>query len=271
MEHLCTYRDSLIESEEIVEGAFQAQADPKKDSVLVSITETIAEQLQLHVGDEVVFNLHGIAVPAYIGSVRKVDWQRIQTNFAFVFPIGVLEKAPQFYATLLHSPSKETTAKLKQELILRYSNVSTVDLTLVLKTIDDLIDRIAFAIHFMAFFSILTGLMVLAGSVVNSRFAKIRENTLLRTLGAARWQISLVGILEYAYIGFLAAATGVGLSLFAIEWLTQYFLEISFDHDWGNLAGVVGVITGLTVLVSWLNLRTLLNRPPLEVLREENG
>jgi putative ABC transport system permease protein len=269
MEHLVTYRDTLDETEELLAGTVQSAVMSKKDTIFISVTELMARQLNLDLMDEVVFNLHGVALVTYVGSIRKVEWQQIQTNFAFVFPLGVLEKAPQFSAALLFSSSKEKTAGLKQLLIQHHPNVSTIDLGLVKKTVDDLIGRIAFAIRFMAFFSIITGLMVLSGSIANSKFARIKENTLLRTLGAIKKQLVQISLLEYGYLGFLSAISGVFLSVLATNSLTHYFLAITLKPEPYSLGVVVFFITALTVMISWLNLKGIINRPPLEVLRKE--
>jgi len=269
MEHLATYRSHLLESETLLEGELQEKAQ-KGDTVRISVTENMAEQLRLHIGDQVVFNLQGVALTTYIGSIRKVDWQQVQTNFAFVFPEGVLEEAPQFYAMLLKASSKVQAANLKNQLLEAFPNVSTVDLALVIKTVGEVLDRLAFAIRFMAMFSILTGVMVLIGSLSNSKFAKIKENALLRTLGASRKQVLLISLLEYSYLGLLASLIGIGLSLVGAWGLSDYFLGIVLVPNVGQLVLVGLFILLLTLGTSWFNLRTISDRPPSEVLRKEN-
>ncbi|WP_020527118.1 ABC transporter permease [Flexithrix dorotheae] len=269
MEYIVTYRDHLLASESIIEGKIETDSIQANDSIYVSITETIANQLSLKVGDEVNFNLQGVNLNTFVGSIRKVDWQEVQTNFAFVFPKGVLEQAPQYFAMLLNSPTKQTSAKFKQKLSNLYPNISTVDLSLIVRTLDDVMNKIAFAIRFMAMFSIITGLLVLAGSVANSKFAKIKENTLLRTLGAMQKQLISITILEYGYLGFLAALTGVLLSFGAIWGLSIYFLDLFFTPNLLSIGLIILAITFLTTLISWLNLRGIVSHSPLEVLQKE--
>ena len=42
--------------------------------------------------------------------MREVDWQRVQPNFFVVFPEGVLESAPQFFAIVARAESNHAAA-----------------------------------------------------------------------------------------------------------------------------------------------------------------
>ncbi len=109
-----------------------------------------------------------------------------------------------------------------------YPNVSAVDLGLVLRTIDEILEKIAFVIRFMALFSILTGLLVLGSSVVISKFQRMQESVLLRTLGASRRQIFRITLIEYLLLGVLAAFSGIILSLAGSWVLAVFVFEMTF-------------------------------------------
>jgi putative ABC transport system permease protein len=158
---------------------------------------------------------------------------------------------------------------LQRALVTDFPNVSAIDLGLILKTIDEILGQISFVIRFMALFSILTGLLVLASSVVISKFQRLRESVLLRTLGASRNQILRITALEYGLLGLLSALSGILLSLIGTWALAYYVFEVPYRPDAVPLLIVAGVVTGLTVLIGVFNSRDVLNRPPLEVLRSE--
>ena len=185
-EYRVTYRDSLISSEEIVQGEFLYDEVVDGDSILISVSDGMKDGLKLNLKDEIIFDVQGVPVTTYVGSIRKVDWQRIQTNFMVVFPMGVLEQAPQFYVLITRIEEKETSAAFQRDMVIRYPNVSAIDLTLILDTLDEIFDKVAFVIRFMALFSVITGLFVLSGAVINSKYARLKENVLLRTLGAVQ-------------------------------------------------------------------------------------
>ncbi len=267
-EYRTTYRDSLIETEEITEGEWHGTVGP--DGIIyVSLADNVAKGMRAKIGSKLTFNVQGALVETVVGSIRKVDFRRVQTNFFIVFPKGVLEDAPQFYVVISRVESEAQSAKYQQKLVEAYPNVSVVDLTQILKSVKTVLDKVSFVIRFMALFSILTGLVVLISSVVLSKFQRIQESVLLRTLGAHRRQITRINLVEYFLLGTLATMTGIGLSIAGSFALAKFALEIPYEPNlWPALITFVA-ITGLTVLIGLLNSREVLRKPPLEVLRKE--
>ena len=181
----------------------------------------------------------------------------------------MLEEAPQFYVLMTRTESKAKSAAFQQELVRKFPNVSVIDLRLILQTIDQFMDKVAYVIQFMALFSIVTGLIVLAGAVSNSKYVRLRENVLLRTLGAVKKQIVQMTLLEYGYLGILAGLTGITLSILGAWGLTWMFFDIRFVPDFIGLLVVWLSVTLLTMMIGWLNTRDVISKSPLEVLRKE--
>ncbi len=267
-EYRVTYRDSLIGSEKLLQGRLQALTSPA-DTPRISVDEGYLKNLKLEIGDRLTFNVQGALVPTVVGSTREIEWNRVQTNFLVVFPTGVLEQAPQFHVIMTKVASGGQSANLQRDLVLRYPNVSAIDLGLVLRTIDEILEKIAFVIRFMALFSIVTGLLVLGSSVVISKYQRMQESVLLRTLGANRRQIIYITFIEYLLLGVLAAFSGILLSLAGTWALAAFVFEISFVPVVTPLLAVGAIVTGLTIFIGVLNNRQVLSRPPLEVLRAE--
>lgn len=269
-EYRVTFRDSLIDTETITEGKWVGRVASPSDSVFVSLEEGFGkENMNLKLGDPITFDVQGVPIQAYVGSFRKVDFARIQTNFLVLFPSGVLESAPQFHVLMTRTPDEAASARFQQQVVLKYPNVSIVDLSLILKTVDDILAKVAFVIRFMALFSIFTGILVLIGSIIISKYQRIQESVLLRTLGASRRQILLINALEYFFLGSLASLTGIFIALIG-SWALAYFsFETSFIPSLWPILGVFVSITGMTVLIGMLNTRSVLNKPPLEILRSE--
>ena len=268
-EYRVTYRDSLINSEEIVRGEWNGDISNSGDSVFVSLEDGLAESMQVDIGDKVTFNVQGALIDTYVGSIRKVDWQRVQTNFLVLFPTGVLERAPKFHVIITRVESDQTAAQFQQAVVKQYPNVSVIDLKLILATVDDILNKIAFVIRFMAFFSIITGIIVLIGSVIISKYQRIQESVLLRTIGATRKQIFGINVLEYFFLGSLASLAGIGIALLGGWLLAQYSFDTPFTPSLLVVLLVYLAITGLTVLIGLANSRSIVNNPPLEILRRE--
>jgi putative ABC transport system permease protein len=268
-EYRVTYRDSLIDSEKLLEGKFIPSLQQGNDSIFISIEDGMAERMSLEIGDEIEFNVQGLPVQTFVGSIREVDWQRIQTNFMVVFPEGVLEEAPQFYVLVSRINEREKSAEFQKKLVINFPNVSMIDLTLILATLDEIFNKVELVIRFMALFSVLTGLVVLSGAVINSKYARLKENVLLRTIGALKNQLVGMTLVEYGYLGVFAAFTGSILSILTSWVLARYFFEIEFFPDFLSLVVIWILVSLLTMLVGWFNTRSILNRSPLEVLRKE--
>ena len=215
------------------------------------------------------FNVQGAPVTTIVGSLRQVDWGRVQTNFLVVFPTGVLEKAPQFHVLVTRIENKDVSARFQQQLVQKFPNVTVIDLSAVLNIVSNIIDKVGFIIRFMAAFSIFTGLIVLIASVLISKYQRIQESVLLRTIGASRKQIFYITALEYFFLGALAAATGMFMSL-GVSWLVAKFIfQTEFILKWLPLLGVFVSVCFLTVFIGLINSRAVVTRPPLEILREE--
>lgn len=267
-EYRVTYRNSLHLSEELISGELQKKT-LGPDSVWVTISEGLHEELDVKEGDSLVFDVQGIPVKVRISGIRKVEWPKDPPNFIFVFPTGVLEQAPQVYVTATRVDDQQIANKFQRELIMSFPNVSLIDLRLILSTVNDLFNKLGSVIRFLALFSIITGLVVLSGAVINSKFVRMKENVLLRTIGARTRQITRITLIEYAYLGIFSALTGMILSIGGGYLLTTFFFKIQFAFDALELVIITIGVVLLTMFIGWWNSREVIATPPLQVLRKE--
>lgn len=269
-EYRSTYRDTLTDSETLLEGEWVGRA-PDTGAVPISLAREIAEDLSAGIGDTLTFDVQGIPVKTYVGSIRKVDFQRVQPNFFVLFPSGVLEPAPQIFVTVTRAADRNQSIQIQQDVVQSYPNISAIDVSLILSTIQSFIDKISFAIEFMALFSIITGLIVLASSVIVSRFQRIRESVLLRTLGASKRQILIITGVEYLFLGLLSALTGLFLSIITTWTLSYFYFDISFIPNLWVIVLLTLGLAGLTLLIGLLSSRDIYKKTPLEILRLEGA
>ena len=188
-EYRSTWRRALVGSERLTAGEWVDEVAPDAEVIPVSVETGIAEDLGLGIGDGLVFDVQGVPVSARVTSLREVEWRQVRPNFFMVFPAGALEAAPAMHVLATRCPTPDDSARLQRGLAGGFPNVSVVDLALVLETLNGILSKVGFVIRFMALFTVLTGLVVLAGSLVTGRWQRVRECILLRTLGAtrARW------------------------------------------------------------------------------------
>ncbi|MCY4546117.1 MAG: FtsX-like permease family protein [Gemmatimonadetes bacterium] len=268
-EYRSTYRGHLEDAETLLDGTLQPRVDGEHDAVLVSVEKSIADRLGVGIGDEIVFDVQGVPVKTTVGSLRAVDWQRVQPNFFMVFPEGVLEEAPQFHVIVTRIDDPQVSARFQQETVSRFPNVSMIDLSLILGTLNDILGKVSLIVRFMALFSVFTGVIVLVGVVTNSRLQRMQESVLLKTLGGSRNQILKIMSIEYLFLGVIGAVTGVVLAYAATWILATFVFNISFIPAFIPVVAVIGGISAITITVGMLASTGIYRQSPLEVLRSE--
>ncbi len=268
-EYRSTYRSALDDAEKLIAGKFAGTVAADATRVPVSIEESLAKDLQLKLGDELEFNVQGVKVQAFIGSIRQVEWRRMQTNFFFVFPRGPLDAAPATFAAAAKAKNPAETARLQRAVAQELPNVSAIDLGFVLRLLDGIFTKIAWAVSFLASFTVITGLVVLVCAVLMGRHQRVREAVLLRTLGAQRVQLRQIMFAEYTVLGLLAAVTGGVLAVAANALLARFLFKVSAVPPLPLLGGAIAAVVALTVITGWLANRGVSGQPPLEILRQE--
>jgi putative ABC transport system permease protein len=271
MEYRVTYGEELRPIEEVVAGDWIGQGPPlgSEEPVPISLERELAEALQVGLGDELSFDVQGVEVPARVASLRRVDWEQAQPNFFVLFPAGVLEDAPQQRVMIAWAGSVERSATTQRRLVETFPNVSVVDLGTVLRTIESVLDKVRFAVRFLAGFALAAGLAVLVVSLSLSALERRRESVLLRTLGASRAQLRRITLVEFAALGALAATAAAVLAAGAGWALAHWGFETELVLPLRGLASVAAGLTAATVAIGLMASRRTVRRPPLEVLRAE--
>lgn len=269
-EYRSTFREKLRDTEAIVSGTFTGRVPTGTEVAPISVEQSLANDLGVALGDEIVFDVQGVPVKTKVGSLREVDWRRMQPNFFVVFPAGVLEDAPKFHVMALRVADAAQSARVQQAVVHEHPNVSAIDLAVIMQTIDGVYAKASFVVEFLALFTVITGGIVLAGAVLIGRTQRVRESVLLRTLGATKAQVNRILFVEYLALGTLGAAVGALLAISA-NWALAYYI---FEVKWTTpslvvLAGGWAVVSALTVTTGWLSSRGVSDHPPLAVLREE--
>ena len=162
-------------------------------------------------------------------------------------------------------------AQFQRDLIQRHANISVLDLSLLQQAIDSILARANQAIRFLGAFSTVAGVLVLVGSLATSRYQRMRESALLKTLGASRRLVLHVLTVEYVALGSLATLAGVLLALVAGRLVAVEVFEVPFRLDLVRLGLVWLGITAITVVVGLAGSRGVLRRPPLAVFRDLAG
>ena len=259
-----TYRDQLTSSEKLLKGRWFTSGGGNE----ISVDDDVARDMNLKLGDSVTWNVQGVRVTAKFTSTREITWARFEPNFFVVFSPGALEDAPKQFAILANVPPGAAVATLQRDVVRRYPNVSSLDLTLIQNTVNNVLGKVTSAIRFMALVCLGFGIPVLFSAVAATRRERLREGVLLKTLGATRRQVGRIMLVEYALLGALGSLAGVVLSVGGAWLLTKFVFETSFAPAVGPVLLVAAAMTGLAIAIGLLTGREVFRSTPMAALRE---
>ena len=268
-EYTITYRDQLASNERIVAGTMWEPT--ASDEPEVSIEQSISESFKINIGDTVRFDVLGRVITAKVTSVRYVEWSESRTGgFMFLFRPGVLEKAPHSYIGFLRGPQDlDARARLQAALVGVAPNVSVIDGREIIDAIKAVIDNVTLAVTVVGTLVVVSGLMILIGAVAMTKFRRVYEAAIFKTLGATRRLIATVLLLEYGLLGILAGGIGAGGAI-GLTWaVSKYALEIPFKPLIGLSAIGVVITTLLVAAIGVISSWGVLQRKPLATLRAE--
>lgn len=262
-----TYRGRLNSTETIIEGELATEREDPSGVVSLSLEEKMAKDMKVGIGDEITMDVQGIPIRTRVTSIRRVDWSRFNLNFFMVFPPGVLDEAPGFNVVTTRTPSPEASGEFQREMAGGFANVTAIDLTQILKEVRDILSKISTVITVLAGFTVLAGLPILIGTLLNGRDVRLTESVLLRTLGASAKQVRVILLVEYATLGMLTALTGVLLAVGANVALAVFVFKASPWPDPILISSAIGSVFLLSVLGGLFLSRGICGHSPLEILR----
>jgi putative ABC transport system permease protein len=237
------------------------------DAAELAIGEGTAQRLHLGLGSTIELDVGGAVRTLKVAAVYRADGQHLGARVAFVLPSGQLKDQPATWYGGAHIDPKQVAA-MERALFAAYPTVTVVNLADVLERIESVVDQITFVVRFLAGFSIFAGLMILASSIASTRFRRMREAVVLKTLGATRMRIVRTFSVEFSVLGLLAGSVGV---IFAnvLTRVLLHKLEVGFQIEWSaTLIALVGTAV-LATATGWIASYRILGLRPLEVLREE--
>jgi putative ABC transport system permease protein len=260
--NLSTTRE-LPPTNQIVAGKWY---EDKPGVAEASVEQGIAKTLRLKLGDMMRFDVGGTVVEARVTSLRKLEWGSMRANFFVIINPSAMENTAQTFMTAFHLP--QNASGLTNELVRDYPNVSVIDVSGIIRQLQDVLDQVVTAVEFLFAFTLASGLLVLYAALMGSQDERTREAGLLRALGATRKQLARAQWIEFSLVGGLAgllAASGAA----ALGWALATY-QFKFEWSFSPMVWLAGLVVGAACAVfgGWLGLRNVLSQPPLQTLRE---
>jgi putative ABC transport system permease protein len=262
-----SWADAPPDGTRIEQGQWWTPGQSGADANKLAVAEYLAKRLNLKIGSQMTFAAGDKEIPVRVAAIYRVVGEHAFARSEFVVPPAVLEGLPTIWYGDIHA-KPEAIPAIERALFAAYPTVTVINIADIMTTIQGVVDQITLVIRFLAGFSILSGLIILASSVASTRFRRIREVVVLKTLGATRNRIATVFSVEFVVLGLLAGAVG---ALFAnlLSRILLHRMQVAFQHDVrGSMTAVVGM-AALAVATGWIASFRILGQKPLEVLREE--
>jgi putative ABC transport system permease protein len=258
-----SWSDAPPTGDKVREGKWWTSGDVAE----LAIGEGTAKRLGLGLGSAVQMEVGGRTLNLKVSAIYRADGENPGTRIAFVLPSGKVKNEPATWYGGVHIATKQV-ATMERALFAAYPTVTVINIADVLDRIESVVDQITFVVRFLAGFSILAGLMILASSIAGARFRRMREAVVLKTLGATRMRIVRTFSVEFSVLGLLAGSVGVVFANILTRVLLRK-LEVEFHLDWNaTLFSLVGTAI-LATATGWIASYRILGLRPLEVLREE--
>ncbi len=268
-EFAITYRSAMDENESLISGSWWPN-EPNTGDPEVSVEEDMAGRLHVAPGDSITFDISGRKLTARVRNIREIDLRNTRTAFVFVFRPGALEPAPQTYAAtvLQHVPATDRQ-RLQRDILDKFPNVQIFDVADIVAAVQRLINNFVLAISFVGSVVILSGILILIGSVALTKSQRIYENAILKTLGADRKILASILVVEYGLLGLMSGFIGGIFAVILSFAVSRYVLDIDWSFDLSTTIIGIAATALLVTVVGVAASFDVLFRRPIATLRSQ--
>ena len=258
-----TWADAPPSGDKVISGAWWKAGNVAE----IAIAQWLARRLKLSVGSTVQIETGGTIHALQVAAIYRADGEHLGARLDFVVPTGIAANQSSTWYGEAHLQA-EQIPQMERGLFAAYPTITVVNIADVLSRIEAVVDQITFVVRLLAGFSILAGLMILASSIAGTRFRRMQEAVVLKTLGATRMRIVRTFSVEFGVLGLLGGAVG---AVFAniLTRILLHRMDVAFHIEWAAAAIALAGAAALATLTGWVASYHLLGLRPLQVLREE--
>jgi putative ABC transport system permease protein len=259
-----TWSDAPPPGTTIVKGQWW-NANDTEPQVAIGVRQS--ERLRARLGSKITFAAADRQFTARVAAIISSDGQHAYSRAEFILPKAALTGLPAVWYGGIHV-DPDHVGEVQRAFYAAYPSVTVINVAQVLETIRSVVIQITYVIQFLAAFSIFAGIVILASSIAGTRYRRIREVVVLKTLGATRARIATIFSIEFAVLGLVAGLVGIVFANIIAAVLLQR-MTVGYRFHWGWTFDALVGTSLLTVITGWLASHRILGQKPLEVLREE--
>jgi putative ABC transport system permease protein len=258
-----TWADAPPDGDKVTAGTWWTS----RSGAQIAVSDGIAQRLHVGVGSAVELETGGTTRTLTVAAIYRADGQHLGARVQFVLPSGLIADQPSTWYGGAHIDPKQVAA-MERAFFTAYPTITVINVADVIQRIESVVDQITFVVRLLAGFSILAGLTILASSIASTRFRRMQEAVVLKTLGATRMRIVRTFSVEFSVLGLLAGAVGVVFANLLTRVLLHR-LEVGFHIAWGATLTALAGTAVLATATGWIASYRILGLRPLEILREE--
>jgi putative ABC transport system permease protein len=267
-EQRLSWRRELATSERIVAGEWMDVDAPASGMIEASVEEEYAEALGVDLGDTLGLEIQGVPLTLTVTSLREVRWASMQPNFFILVTPSALAGAPGTWVASFYCPDPVVRDGIQVRLVERFPQITILDVEQVLGKVRAVLDKVSWAVSFMAVFVLIAGLVVLAAVGLVSARERLRDAALLRVLGGTGRTLGASLAAEFGVIGLASAIAGSALAVVVTASLL-HLIDLRFTPPWPALLVLIVAIAIISVVTGLIACRRVFWVRPLVVLREE--
>jgi putative ABC transport system permease protein len=242
--------------------------NPASTAPQVCVDSEAAKILHIEPGSQMRWIISGREVETRVACVQNIDSIHLSSRVEFIFNTSALAGFPVIYYSSLRAQPADVPA-LQEALYRRFPTVTVVNIADVLQIIQGVVDRISQVVRFISMFAILAGAVILSSSVAGTRFRRMREVVILKTLGATRWRVSRIFSVEFLVLGAVAGLMGGLLAGGFANFLLKRMLDARTSIPVVPVLLCVVATAFIANAAGWMASFRILGQKPLEILREQ--
>ena len=263
-EFVLTYTDTLPEENTVIKGEWWGKST--KNIPGISIEIDAAKTLGVSLGSQLTLKIQSVPITATVTSIRKVNWNNRRTNFYMILSPGSLDSVPYNFVGTVQIP-KKNELELQTLVVESLPNVTAINTRQIITAIQEVLNRISVLVRALSVFTIATGLVILSGAIASTKFRRMKEAAILKTIGATKKTIAAILGYEYMVLGFISGGVGSLLSIVFSYGIDEYLVRL----DWKFRPVLIIIAIAVTVFIVWsvgiLSSWKILNNKPLQTLR----
>jgi putative ABC transport system permease protein len=234
----------------------------------VAVAEEMAATLKLKPGMKLKWSAIGREFETPLAAVFRQRTMRAGQQMDVLFNPVALEGLPVQYLGLVRLSGKQIGA-FQRQVYQAYPTVTVINTADVMLLVQQVVDQVSLVVRFIAGFAILAGAVILASTVAGTRFRRVRETAVLKTLGAKRLTLAGIFSVEFLILGLVAGAMGSALATAFTRVLMTRLLDAEFHVEWMPVLLTTAMTALLAVAAGWAASLKILSQKPMEVLRDE--